>query len=184
MGHSSAGASIHLVSLIILLGILSLETIKLEGFCLGWEKIAANELHLPSCSLPMLPLTLPSINFTSLLVDLSHNKFTSTIPPWLFNLTKLENLDLSHNSLTGKLPDSLGYLKSLRYLNLLINSLKGSILKSIGNLTSLEEFDLAWNQMSGNKIGKVEVKDKDVADAAVSLDLGAANKVGSWHSND
>ncbi|KAI5317588.1 hypothetical protein L3X38_037295 [Prunus dulcis] len=32
MGHSSASASIHLVSVIILLAILSLETIKL-GFC-------------------------------------------------------------------------------------------------------------------------------------------------------
>ncbi|KAI5317545.1 hypothetical protein L3X38_037252 [Prunus dulcis] len=108
------------------------------------------ELHLPYCGLPMLPLTLPSINFTSLSVlDLSDNKFNSTIPPWLFNHTKLENLDLSRNSLTGELPDSLGYLKSLRYLNLSSNSLEGSIPKSIGNLTSLEEFNLEWNQMSG-----------------------------------
>ncbi|XP_008240709.2 PREDICTED: probable LRR receptor-like serine/threonine-protein kinase At4g36180 [Prunus mume] len=108
------------------------------------------ELHLPSCGLPMLPLTLPSINFTSLSVlDLSGNKFTSTIPPWLFNLTKLENLDFAYNSLTGKLPDSLGYLKSLRYLELLDNSLEGSIPKSIGNLTSLKEFNLEHNQMSG-----------------------------------
>ncbi|XP_021800206.1 LRR receptor-like serine/threonine-protein kinase FLS2 [Prunus avium] len=108
------------------------------------------ELYLPSCSLPMLPLTLPSINFTSLSVlHLSGNKFTSTIPPWLFNLTKLENLDFSFNSLTGTLPDSLGHLKSLRYLNLSDNSLQGSIPKSIGNLTSLEEFNLEWNQISG-----------------------------------
>ncbi|CAL2271462.1 unnamed protein product [Prunus armeniaca] len=108
------------------------------------------ELYLPSCSLPMLPLTLPSINFTSLsILDLFGNKFTSTIPPWLFNLTELENLDLSRNSLIGKLPDSLGYLKSLRYLKLRDNSLQGSIPKSIGNLTSLEEFNLGWNQMSG-----------------------------------
>ncbi|XP_021822025.1 probable leucine-rich repeat receptor-like protein kinase At1g35710 [Prunus avium] len=109
------------------------------------------ELHLQSCSLPMLPLTLPSINFTSLSVlDLSGNEFTTTIPPWLFNLTKLEMLDLSYNSLmTGKLPDSLGYLKSLRYLHLLYNSFQGSIPKSIGNLTSLEEFYLRGNQMSG-----------------------------------
>ncbi|ONH94844.1 hypothetical protein PRUPE_7G034600 [Prunus persica] len=108
------------------------------------------ELHLPSCRLTMLPLTLPSINFTSLLVlDLSKNKFTSTIPPWLFNLTELEMLDLTNNNLTGKLLDSLGYLKSLRYLDLSYNSFQGSIPKSIGNLTSLEEFDLAWNQMSG-----------------------------------
>ncbi|XP_021822797.1 leucine-rich repeat receptor-like protein CLAVATA2, partial [Prunus avium] len=48
------------------------------------------ELYLPSCSLPMLPLTLPSIKFTSLLVlDRYGNEFNSTIPPWLFNLTKL-----------------------------------------------------------------------------------------------
>ncbi|CAB4286304.1 unnamed protein product [Prunus armeniaca] len=88
------------------------------------------ELHLPSCRLSMLPLTLPSINFTSLIVlDLSSNKVTSTIPPWLFNLTKLEMLDFEFNSLTGKLPDSLGYLKSLRYLELSGNWLQGSIPK-------------------------------------------------------
>ncbi|CAL8168769.1 unnamed protein product [Prunus armeniaca] len=84
------------------------------------------ELHLPSCGLSILSLTLPSINFTSLLVlDLSHNYFTSTIPPWLFNL------------------------KSLRYLKLSYNSFQGSIPKSIGNLTSLEKFYLTGNQMSG-----------------------------------
>ncbi|CAB4286292.1 unnamed protein product [Prunus armeniaca] len=84
------------------------------------------ELHLPSCGLSILPLTLPSINFTSLLVlDLSHNYFTSTIPPWLFNL------------------------KSMRYLKLSYNSFQGSIPKSIGNLTSLEKFYLTRNQMSG-----------------------------------
>ncbi|XP_020424489.1 probable LRR receptor-like serine/threonine-protein kinase At1g34110 [Prunus persica] len=108
------------------------------------------ELHLRSCGLSILPLTLPSINFTSLLVlDLSNNSFNSMIPPWLTNLSELEMLDLSGNRLTGKLPDSLGYLKSLRYLNLSTNSFQGSIPKSIGNLTSLEEFDLRWNLMSG-----------------------------------
>ncbi|CAL2271474.1 unnamed protein product [Prunus armeniaca] len=108
------------------------------------------ELHLPFCRLSILPLTLPSINFTSLFVlDLSNNDFNSTIPPWLFNITELEMLDLTVNNLTGKLPDSLGYLKSLRYLHLSDNSFQGSIPKSIGNLTSLEEFYLGWNQMSG-----------------------------------
>ncbi|CAL8168776.1 unnamed protein product [Prunus armeniaca] len=108
------------------------------------------ELHLPSCGLSILPFTLPSINFTSLLVlDLSMNVFNSPLPPWLFNLTELEMLDLTYNSMTGELPDSLGYLKSLRYLKLSVNSFQGSMPKSIGNLTSLEEFNLGWNQMSG-----------------------------------
>ncbi|XP_016651502.1 PREDICTED: LRR receptor-like serine/threonine-protein kinase GSO1 [Prunus mume] len=108
------------------------------------------ELHLPSCGLSILPFTLPSINFTSLLVlDLSMNGFNCPLPPWLFNLTELEMLDLTYNSMTGELPDSLGYLKSLRYLKLSVNSFQGSMPKSIGNLTSLEEFNLGWNQMSG-----------------------------------
>ncbi|XP_021800209.1 probable LRR receptor-like serine/threonine-protein kinase At4g36180 isoform X3 [Prunus avium] len=110
------------------------------------------ELYLPHCSLPMLPLTLPSINFTSLSVlDLSGNEFTSTIPPWLFNLTKLEKLDFSVNSLTGKLPDSLGHLKSLRFLNLSYNSFQGSIPKSIGNLRFSYDshVDLTSNRFEG-----------------------------------
>ncbi|XP_021823963.1 probable inactive leucine-rich repeat receptor kinase XIAO [Prunus avium] len=105
------------------------------------------ELYLPYCSLPMLPLTLPSINFTSLSVlDLSGNEFTSTIPHWLFNLTKLEKLDFSVNSLTGKLPDSLGYLKSLRYLHLSYNSLEGSIPKSLWELSSLVSLHISHNK--------------------------------------
>ncbi|BFG37781.1 hypothetical protein CerSpe_240550 [Prunus speciosa] len=110
------------------------------------------ELHLPLCGLSILPLTLPSINFTSLLVlDLSGNKFTSTIPPWLFNLTKLEKLDFSVNSLTGKLHDSLGHLKSLRFLNLSYNSFQGSIPKSIGNLRFSYDshVDLTSNRFEG-----------------------------------
>ncbi|BFG37780.1 hypothetical protein CerSpe_240540 [Prunus speciosa] len=110
------------------------------------------ELHLPLCGLSILPLTIPSINFTSLLVlDLSGNKFTSTIPPWLFNLTKLEKLDFSVNSLTGKLPDSLGHLKSLRFLNLSYNSFQGSIPKSIGNLRFSYDshVDLTSNRFEG-----------------------------------
>ncbi|XP_061988886.1 receptor-like protein EIX1 [Rosa rugosa] len=49
------------------------------------------ELHLPSCYLSVLLATLPYINFTSLSVlNLPGNVFfNSTLPPWLFNLTKL-----------------------------------------------------------------------------------------------
>ncbi|BFG37473.1 hypothetical protein CerSpe_237470 [Prunus speciosa] len=108
------------------------------------------ELYLPSCSLPMLPLTLPSFNFTSLSVlDLSDNKFTSTIPPWLFNLTKLENLDFAFNNLIGKLPDSLGYLKSLRHLDLSGNSLEGAIPESLRELSSLVSLHISDNKWEG-----------------------------------
>ncbi|PQQ07512.1 receptor-like protein kinase 2 [Prunus yedoensis var. nudiflora] len=139
----------------ILILYLNLEGVNLVKATSYWLPIvnmlpSLVELHLPFCGLSILPLTLPSINFTSLLVlDLSSNGFNSTIPPWLFNLTGLEMLDLTYNSLIGKLPDSLGYLKSLRYLHLSNNSFQGSIPKSIGNLTYLEEFDLRGNQMSG-----------------------------------
>ncbi|XP_021800205.1 probable leucine-rich repeat receptor-like protein kinase At5g63930 [Prunus avium] len=108
------------------------------------------ELHLPLCGLSILPLTLPSINFTSLLVlDLSDNDFKSTIPPWLFNHTELQMLDLAYNSLTGKLPDSLGYLKSLRYLILTANSLSGIIPECLGELSSLVSLDISYNTWEG-----------------------------------
>ncbi|CAL9025102.1 unnamed protein product [Prunus brigantina] len=109
------------------------------------------ELHLPSCRLSLLPLTLPSINFTSLSVlDLSSNKFTSTIPPWLFNLTKLEiYFELSGNSLQGSIPKSIGNLTSLEEFNLGGNQMSGIIPESLGELSSLVSLDIYGNTWEG-----------------------------------
>ncbi|KAL6288237.1 hypothetical protein ACE6H2_012627 [Prunus campanulata] len=109
------------------------------------------ELHLPFCRLSILPLTLPSINFTSLLVlDLSGNDFSSTIPPWMFNLTKLVHLHLKSNKLHGELAETFGSLTSLQTLDLSENSdIGGQLPRNLGTLCSLQTLRLSINKITG-----------------------------------
>ncbi|CAN1180000.1 Receptor-like protein 30 [Linum perenne] len=51
-------------------------------------------------------------------LDLSHNKFNTTIPAALGNLTNLRYLDLSHADFFGPIPASISQLTSLTSLNL------------------------------------------------------------------
>ncbi|EEF50921.1 conserved hypothetical protein [Ricinus communis] len=72
------------------------------------------ELHLNQYGLFKLHATLPSINFTSLLVlDLFDNDFSSTIPHWLFNMSSLEDLNLKINNLLGEFTDGFANLNLL-----------------------------------------------------------------------
>ncbi|XP_048433574.1 receptor-like protein EIX1 [Pyrus x bretschneideri] len=109
------------------------------------------ELHLPSCGLSVLPLTLPSMNFASLSVlDLSYNDFNSTLPPWLFSLTKLVTLEMHSTSLHGALPETFGSLTSLRMLDLSENSnIEGQLPRSLGTLCSLQTVILPINKFTG-----------------------------------
>ncbi|XP_070661204.1 receptor-like protein EIX1 [Malus domestica] len=98
------------------------------------------ELHLPSCGLSVLPLTLPSMNFASLSVlDLSYDDFNSTLPPWLFSLTKLVTLEMHSTNLHGALPGTFGSLTSLGMLDLSENSnIEGQFPRCLGTLCSLQ----------------------------------------------
>ncbi|EOY02770.1 Serine/threonine-protein kinase bri1, putative [Theobroma cacao] len=109
------------------------------------------ELHLYNCQLSNLPVTLPFINFTSLLVlDLSNNGFSSTIPLWLSNCTNLRHLDLNSNNLQGELPNEFANLKNIRYLDLSQNSnINGKLTRDLGNLCNLQSLKLSVNNISG-----------------------------------
>uniref|UniRef100_A0A5B7AVY1 Putative receptor-like protein 12 n=1 Tax=Davidia involucrata TaxID=16924 RepID=A0A5B7AVY1_DAVIN len=105
------------------------------------------ELHLPQCQLSQIPLSLRSVNLTSLSVlDLSNNGFNSTIPHWLFNLSSLSHLDLNSNNLYGGLPNTFEKLTSLQELDLSQNSyIGGKLSKSLGNLCNLQMLKLSVN---------------------------------------
>ncbi|PRQ30186.1 putative leucine-rich repeat-containing, plant-type, leucine-rich repeat domain, L [Rosa chinensis] len=91
------------------------------------------ELHLLDCQIDgnQLPLSLPTINFTSLLVlDMSYNVIDSSFPTWLLNLTSLkslEHLDLSAMYLQGQIPQVIGRLCKLKMLNLGFNQFSGGL---------------------------------------------------------
>ncbi|KAF8377990.1 hypothetical protein HHK36_029323 [Tetracentron sinense] len=111
-----------------------------------------SELHLPACRLDSLPLSLPFVNFSSLLVlDLSHNLFQSSMPLWLFNISSsLANLHLSNNYLSGSIPDAFADMTSLQELDLSYNDeMGGEIPRTLGTLCNLKRLDLSKNRITG-----------------------------------
>ncbi|PRQ32006.1 putative leucine-rich repeat-containing, plant-type, leucine-rich repeat domain, L [Rosa chinensis] len=109
------------------------------------------ELYLSECNLgENVPHSLPSMNFTSLLVfDISNNFINSSYPSWFFNLTNLKRLDLEGNFFNGPFPVEIANLKSLEDLGLGNDVLQGQIPKVIGTLCSLRILDLSWNSLDG-----------------------------------
>jgi hypothetical protein len=96
-----------------------------------------------------IPPELGNITSLSDLV-LYGNQLTGNIPPELGNLTSLTGLELSSNPLTGNIPRELGNLANLNYLGLLDDQLSGSIPPELGNLTSLTGLQLSINQLGGS----------------------------------
>ncbi|KAJ9169266.1 hypothetical protein P3X46_017473 [Hevea brasiliensis] len=107
-------------------------------------------MHLPTCGLSNLPLSVPRHNLTSLLVlDLSNNDINSTIPPWLFNMSNLVYLDVSSNNLQGEI-DDFSRLNSLEHLDLSEDSfISGKLSGKLGKLCNLHVLDLSFNKISG-----------------------------------
>ncbi|KAK7842668.1 receptor-like protein eix2 [Quercus suber] len=112
------------------------------------------ELHLYSCDLESLPLSLPFVNFTSLSVlDLSGNQFNSSIPQWLFNLTSLTKLDLRGNALQGTIPYDFVNLRNIEDLDLSGNhKICGQLPSFFGIFCKLKTLDLSGNNFSGSSI--------------------------------
>ncbi|XVE88470.1 hypothetical protein DITRI_Ditri19aG0072200 [Diplodiscus trichospermus] len=109
------------------------------------------ELYLSRCKLHNIPLSLPSVNFTSLLaVDISNNLFNSPIPKWIFNITGLKSIFLSSNNLIGVIPSDFANMHSLQHLDLSHQFLEGKIPGILGNLSNLKSLTLAFNNLSGN----------------------------------
>ncbi|CAL5427920.1 unnamed protein product [Camellia sinensis] len=110
------------------------------------------ELHLPSCNLQNLPISLPFINFTLLSVlDISGNSFTSSIPDWLFNITSLRTLDLSVNYFQGTIPSEIVNLIYLEYLDMSgSGNFNSQIPRYLGNLCNLKFLYLSGNNFSGS----------------------------------
>jgi len=84
------------------------------------------------------------------LIDLSNNRFSGSIPRMVGNLTALHVLNLSHNAFTGEIPAELGHLSQVESLDLSWNHLTGEIPQSMASLTALEWLNLSYNDLSGS----------------------------------
>nr|XP_027099693.1 receptor-like protein EIX1 [Coffea arabica] len=92
------------------------------------------------------------VNFTSLSsLKLSFNQFLNpTLPPWLRNLTRLQDLGLGANNLDDKVHDTFRQMTSLVNLDLGGNHFDTSTLRSICNISSLTSLDMSDNELQGS----------------------------------
>ncbi|GAA0145664.1 transmembrane signal receptor [Lithospermum erythrorhizon] len=84
-----------------------------------------------------------------MIIDLSGNTLSGTIPKGLMTLSALGTLNLSMNHLTGTIPQNTGNLKLLETLDLSNNNLSGPIPQSISSLTFLSHLNLSHNNLEG-----------------------------------
>lgn len=83
-------------------------------------------------------------------LDVSHNKFSGSIPGELGQLRKLESLRMERNSFTGNFAIGLGRMSALRIWYLEYNALSGLFPNAVVlALTNLQEFSIVGNDITG-----------------------------------
>ncbi|KAJ6374333.1 hypothetical protein OIU78_029947 [Salix suchowensis] len=85
-----------------------------------------------------------------LVIDMSMNSLTGSIPQSFGNLTELQEFQLSLNQVSGEIPAQLGKCQKLTHIELDNNQISGSIPPEIGNLSNLTLFYLWQNRLEGN----------------------------------
>ncbi|KAL0042888.1 hypothetical protein WJX79_002758 [Trebouxia sp. C0005] len=85
---------------------------------------------------------------TLILLDLSNNGFTGSVPP-IGQLTSLQTLELEGNSFTGPLPQLAGFA-SLTVVNFQENQLTGTLPDSWSADTALQSIIVADNKITGS----------------------------------
>ncbi|CDP05552.1 unnamed protein product [Coffea canephora] len=121
-----------------------------DGFLAVSMLPSLKTLDLENCRL-VVPHLL-HVNFTSLSsLKLGFNQFLNpTLPPWLRNLTGLQDLGLSYNNLDDKFHDTFRQMTSLVNLDLGRNHFDTSTLRSICNISSLTGLDMSDNELQGS----------------------------------
>ncbi|MED6183093.1 hypothetical protein PIB30_034934 [Stylosanthes scabra] len=84
-----------------------------------------------------------------LLIDLSSNNLSGTIPSELFMLVGLQSLNLSHNQFMGSIPQDIENLAALESLDLSSNLFSGQIPQSMSGMSFLEVLNLSCNNFEG-----------------------------------
>lgn len=138
------------------------------------------ELHLAYCGLVSLPHSISSVNFTLLLViDLSSNNFySSSIPHWFSNVSRLSTINLAFTQLIGDIPVGLGHLTNLRILDLHQTHLIGKIPSSFSKLCNLQTVDMQFNNISGEITELLDGLSQCSNSSLEYLDLSSNNFLG------
>ncbi|KAM3197856.1 hypothetical protein ACQJBY_073125 [Aegilops geniculata] len=87
-----------------------------------------------------------------LIVDMSKNSLTGSLPPSLGGLKGLLKMDLSNNRLDGRIPPELAGLESLTLLDLRNNSLTGGLPEFVLAMPALQDLLLSSNPLLGGAL--------------------------------
>lgn len=93
--------------------------------------------------------TLPRLPKRLVMLFLSNNSFSGEIPRQYGQLQGLQHFDLSSNMLTGMPPAKLFSLPNISYLNLESNMLRGSLSNHLSCGSKLEFIDISNNRFTG-----------------------------------
>uniref|UniRef100_A0A7N1A9H8 non-specific serine/threonine protein kinase n=1 Tax=Kalanchoe fedtschenkoi TaxID=63787 RepID=A0A7N1A9H8_KALFE len=83
-----------------------------------------------------------------IILSLSYNSFTGSIPAAVGKLVNLNDLDISNNKFSGDIPTELGKCSMLEFLRFQANLFEGRIPSSLGSLRSARFMDLSSNKLS------------------------------------
>uniref|UniRef100_A0A0D9Y2A4 Leucine-rich repeat-containing N-terminal plant-type domain-containing protein n=1 Tax=Oryza glumipatula TaxID=40148 RepID=A0A0D9Y2A4_9ORYZ len=99
-----------------------------------------------------IPASLGNGHFAEqlLIMDVSNNSLTGSLPSSLGGLKGLLKMDLSNNLLQGSLPPELAGLGSLTLLDLRNNSLTGGLPSFLQGMASLQDLLLSNNPLGGS----------------------------------
>ncbi|KAL3729926.1 hypothetical protein ACJRO7_026994 [Eucalyptus globulus] len=108
-------------------------------------------LRLSNCQLQDISSSLQA-NFTSLRFLTLESNNLSFIPPWIFNLSKLEHIDLSDNfHIKGPFPTAIiENNQRLALFDVSLDSLHGEFPKNMSNLCKLQVVQLSSNYFNGS----------------------------------
>ncbi|KAJ4775634.1 LRR receptor-like serine/threonine-protein kinase GSO1 [Rhynchospora pubera] len=125
-------------------------------------------LYLGANNLTTIPASINGPNFPSLkILSVWDNSFTTRIPDWIGNLTKITELLLWNCSFVGPIPSQLDNLASLETLVLSNNNLEGPMppLHNLRNLTQLwigdvnigQDIREVMSKLSNDTLDKLQV---------------------------
>ncbi|XP_051121678.1 probable LRR receptor-like serine/threonine-protein kinase IRK [Andrographis paniculata] len=124
-------------------------------FDLGLQRVLLSDNRLSGSTGDAFASSTENSRGRLLVLDVSKNNLSGTIPIALRNFYSLQVLNMAGNLLHGSISSELGSMASLVELRLENNSLGGDIPASIGDCAALVSLSVARNELTGSIPGSI-----------------------------